>query len=306
MFGLQRNPPASRSDGTGSEKNVSPVVSAFTLIELLVVIAIIAILAALLLPALARAKAKAQRIACTNNLRQWGLACHLYTLDNNDGIPRDGMSQANGTYDPGNTWGTVPTGNHADPNAWFNLLPTYVAEHTLLDYFNNPARTGDMAAWIPFPGRKGKIWHCASATMSQSTIDNVLPNHGAEGFFSYDMNIDLKRSGTDPGTWTASIPYPAMPKMATMGKPTSVVLMFDAVFDPATEIVNGSPQFNSVNPANRFKSFASRHESGGVINFLDGHASYYKDRYVTNGASGSTEARLADIIWNPPYRIANP
>jgi prepilin-type N-terminal cleavage/methylation domain-containing protein len=59
----------------------------FTLIELLVVIAIIGVLAAIMLPAMARAKAKANRIGCVNNLRQVGLAFNLFANDNKDRLP---------------------------------------------------------------------------------------------------------------------------------------------------------------------------------------------------------------------------
>lgn len=282
---------------------------AFTLIELLVVIAIIAILAALLLPALAAAKCKAQRTQCISNLKQWSLAEQIYAVDNHDGIPRDG-SDGTGSFDV-YTRATIGAGSPNDPFAWFNLLPPNVAELGLSNYWA-AANASSFAAKVvlPFPGNNiGKIYECPSAITSPK--DNFIQG-GQYGFFSYCMDIDLKLLSTIAnGVEGNMYNYPAMPNISDIRYPSSQVLITEQAFSPTLENYDTTPSENGVDPCERWDAFTKRHcgsSGGGVLSFLDGHAGWFAYDYVfnQNPSPARMEKLNPDIWWDPNRDIATP
>lgn len=137
--------------------------SGFSLLELLVVVTILGVLSGLLLPALGRARSRVHAVGCLTNLRQWGVATHLYAADHDDWLPPDGSPN------PG------PTATNL---GWYVQLP---AQMGLAPYDTMPWRTNAELR----PPRS--IWICPS---------NLRRSNG-RNLFHYCLNEHVNGTGAD-------------------------------------------------------------------------------------------------------------
>lgn len=230
----------------------------FTLIELLVVIAIIAILAGLLLPALARAKCKAQASSCLNNTKQLTIAWIMYTDDSADAIVNN-HSDGNGACGL-ESW--INQGNKFGVGSWNGS-----ARQEISAAAQSNAWAVVLGPLYNYNGNQG-IYHCPVDT-SKDTSWSVPRDRSYAISCGMNWANDNGDTITNNGTFyhTADIINPG---------PSQASVFWDV---SANSIDNNEfPQFNSTDTGNYtyWKLPTSRHCDAGTLSFADGHSEIWR------------------------------
>jgi prepilin-type N-terminal cleavage/methylation domain-containing protein/prepilin-type processing-associated H-X9-DG protein len=262
--------PSSRTD------SFLPFSRGFTLIELLVVIAIIAILAAMLLPALSKAKQKAHGIACMNNTKQLSLGWIMYAGDNNDRTP--------GVYDNGMDPGSLTLWS---TNWCAGLVSTLqLCTNTL------PLTAGQIYPYV----KNVQVYHCPA----DNTTEQMFGGGGGQlRVRSYSMSQTF-----GSGTHLPATQYKTYNKLASIRNSSETWVLIDEAGDWINDAAFGVKMTKPGSYlGNIVDTPSGRHGGACGMSFADGHSIVHKWKSPTTYKSTShdtqihEDAFIADMVW---------